>query len=48
MPQDNEDGKRYTSIPVTRAVRDELNALKIIPQEPWDKLLSRLMHEHDD
>jgi len=47
MSQDGEDGRRYTTIPVTKAVRDELKALKIIPEEPWDKLLSRLMHEHD-
>jgi hypothetical protein len=43
-----DSGDEYTTIPLTKRVRDELRALKLIPEEPWHKLLSRLMHEHDD
>jgi hypothetical protein len=35
-----------TSITIPLTLRDELKSLKIIPEEPWYKVIQRLVNDH--
>ena len=48
MPRKDNPELLITGVRLSKETRDKLNSLKIIPQEPIESVMKRLLDEHEE